>query len=129
VLGLVALSTLTGQTQANLAARLDAAIRAACGPIDGVSVGDSATPGTWIVHPRSRQACAQPVIDSFNASDPAHETAELTAQATAALDTDRLTSAVVWAVIETLNPPATRAKYLAMRGRILSAYVAQPWKP
>ena len=45
------------------------------------------------------------------------------------LDDERLISAVVWTVIETLNPPATRAKYLAARTKIVTAYTTQPWKP
>ena len=48
----------------SLAARLDAAIRAAGHPITGVSLVDG-DKSTWRVQPASLQAAAQPVIDAF----------------------------------------------------------------
>lgn len=48
-----------------LAARLDAAIRAAGVPIDGVSIGNEQNRATWRVVPASLQAQAQPIIDAF----------------------------------------------------------------
>lgn len=114
---------------ANLAARLERALRAAGVAITGVSVGNEADRLTWRVQPASAQAAAQPTITAFDPNDPTHEDAELDAAIKALVDTDRLTSSVVWAMIEALAPPATVAKYQAARAKIISAYKAQPWKP
>lgn len=117
-----------GQTT-NLAARLEAAIRTAGVPIVGVSIGDPAAKVTWKVSPSSLQGAAQPIIDAFDMNNPAHEQAELDARVKAALDNERLISAVVWTIIDTYSPPATRAKYLSARQKIIDAYTAQSWKP
>ncbi len=50
---------------ANVAERLDQAIRAAGVPIVGVSVGDEQQKATWTVQPADQQAAAQPVINAF----------------------------------------------------------------
>lgn len=65
----------------NLAARLEAAIKAVDPTITGVSIGDDTNRATWRVIPASRQSAAQPIIDAFNPNDPALVAAELTAQA------------------------------------------------
>ena len=119
--------------QTPLAARLDAAIKAAGVPITGVSIGDQATKATWRVDPSTLQAAAQRTIDTFDATNPAFEQAELTAAITAMLDTERLQSAVVWALLRTLFPTdtlaQTKTKYLNIaRPQIINAYTAQPWK-
>lgn len=54
-----------------LAARLDAAIRAAGVPIEGVTIGDEQNRATWRVVPASKQAQAQPIIDAFVIPTPA----------------------------------------------------------
>jgi hypothetical protein len=91
---------------ASLAARLDAAIRAANVPIVGVSVGDPANRATWRVHPSSLQAQAQPVIDAFDPNDPALVGAEKDADA-ARLSDDLALRALVrvtWEEIQKCQP-------------------------
>lgn len=53
---------------------------------------------------------------------------QLDKQANVALDQERLISAVVWTVIDTYSPPATKAKYTAARAKIIDVYKTQPWK-
>lgn len=50
---------------ASVVAALDAAIRAAGVPIQGVAIGNLGDRSTWRVSPRELQAKAQPVIDAF----------------------------------------------------------------
>lgn len=116
-----------GQTE--LTTHLDRAIRSAGVSIVSVSIGDPANKATWTVQPVSLQAAAQPTIDAFNPTDPAHTAADLSVQVTAALDSERLTSAIVWTIIDTYSPPATKAKYDTARTQIIAAFKAQPWKP
>lgn len=111
-----------------LACRLTNALVSAGVPITGVSIGDDTNPKTWLVHPHALQATAQPIIDSFNPNDPVIETQELDVAVKAALDTERLISAVVWTVIDTYSAPATVAKYQAARTKIIAAYKSTPWK-
>src|SRR3990167_1311434 len=113
----------------NIAERLSRAIQAAGVAITSVSIGDVATKATWTVQPSSLQGAAQPTIDAFDVNDPAHLTAELDTQVKAALDNERLISAVVWTIIDTYSPPATIAKYTAARTKIISSYHLQPWIP
>ena len=133
VLGAVILVTVTliggavrGQTVT--VTRVTNAIVATCSAVVGVSPNGA----TWKVFPESQQACAQPVIEAFNPNDPAHGQRELNAQVTVALDTERLTSAVVWTVLKQMYPMDTDAqlktKYGVARTRILDAFQAQPWK-
>lgn len=73
------------------ALRLDAAIRAAGVPINGVRVGIEGMAASCAVTPESLQAAAQPTIDAFDWSAAAHAAwvnsgARTTAQA--AIDTD-----------------------------------------
>ena len=130
IVGLVLLLAVPsiGVAQGELADRLYRAIRAAGVSIVGVSIGDPANKGTWRVQPSSLQGAAQPTIDAFDPNDPAHLAAELDAEVLTALDAQRLISAVVWAVIDTYSNPATRAKYLAARTKIVNAFKAEPWK-
>lgn len=114
---------------AQLAERLDRALRLAGFAIEGVSIGDPANRRTWLVRPNALQASCQATIDAFNPDDPAIVTAELDARVRAEMDDERLMSAVVWCVIDTFAAPATRAKYLNARTKILDAYKTQPWKP
>ena len=111
-----------------LASRLLRSVRAVVPSVDDVSIGDGTVRATWTVQPASKQVAAQPTIDSFDPDDPAHATADLQAVITATLDNERLIAAVVWAVIDTYSAPATRAKYLAARTKIITAYRDQPWK-
>lgn len=67
---------------------------------------------------------AQAVIDY--AADP---TIPMDAAVKAAMDSERVFSAIVWAVIDTYSAPATVAKYNAARTKIIAAYKTQPWKP
>jgi hypothetical protein len=110
------------------AARLDRALRAAGFAITGVSIGDEADRSTWKVFPVNLQTAAQPTIDTFNPNDPALEAAELDDQVKAAVDQERLTSAIVWCIIDTYSPPATVTKYQAARTKIINAYKLTPWK-
>ena len=121
---------LAGQAS-QMAARLHAAIVAAGVAITSVSIGRYADKATWKVTPATLQAAAQPIIDAFNPDDPAHVQAELATQATAALDTERLTSAVVWTVLKQMFPAdteaQTRTKFAAARTQIIAAFSARPW--
>ncbi len=112
-----------------IAARLDQALKAAGVPITGVSIGDNQDNATWTVSPSSLQAQAQATIDAFNPNDPALALAELDAAVKSAVDDERLTSAIVWTIIDTYSAPATIAKYNTARTKIIAAYKAQPWKP
>lgn len=116
----------------SLAAHLEAALKAANVPIIGVSILDDADRRTWRVSPAHLQTQAQPVIDAFDPSDPAHATADLAAAVTRALDHERLTSAVVWTILKQMFPGDTDAqtttKYGVARTRIIAAYKGQPWK-
>jgi hypothetical protein len=111
-----------------LAARLDRTLRHLGLAITGVVIGRADDRTTWRVLPASLQAAAQPTIDAFNPDDPAHDVAELDAAVKAAVDDERLISAVVWAVIDTYSAPATPAKYAAARTKIIAAYKARPWQ-
>jgi hypothetical protein len=114
---------------ANEAARLDQAVRAVVGTaLIGVSIGNISNKSTWKVLPASLQAAAQPTIDAFDPAAPAVVTAELDAQVQAALDNERIYSAIVWAVIDTYSAPATKPKFAAARAKITAAFTAQPWK-
>ena len=110
-----------------LAARLDAALKTAGVSVVGVSIGADEDKTTWRVSPASLQAAAQPIIDAFNPADPAHEAAEQDQAVAASLDSERIFSAIVWAVIDTYSAPATKAKYQAARTKIVNAYKARPW--
>lgn len=114
--------------QEDVAKHLHKTLRAAGLLITGVSIGDPTNKATWKVQPSTFQAAAQPTIDAFDINDPAHDIADLNAQVTAALDTERLQSAIVWTLIDTYSPPATKAKYANARTQIITAYTAQPWK-
>jgi len=116
-----------------IAARLDRALHAAGVLVTGVSIGDDANKATWTVQPPNLQGAAQPTIDAFDPDDPAHEQAELDALVTAALDTERLTSAVVWVILKQMYPSdtdaQTKTKFGIARTRIIDAYTARPWLP
>lgn len=128
--GVAALTLVTAsRAQTNIAARLDAAIKAANVPIAGVSIGDPTNKATWKVSPSSLQGAAQPTIDAFNVNDTAHEMAELDAAVKFNLDQERLFSAIVWAVVDTYSPPATITKYKTARTKIIDAYKNRPWVP
>lgn len=114
-----------------IAHRLDQALRAAGVPIAGVSIGRRDDITTWRVQPPHLQAQAQPVIDAFDPDDPAYRRAELAAQATDALDRERLTSAVIWTMLKQMFPTdtdaQTRTKFAAARTRIIAAIQDRPW--
>lgn len=59
------------------AARLDRILKAAGVPVEGVSPQRG---GGYTVWPASLQATAQPIIDAFDPTDPAHETADRDAE-------------------------------------------------
>jgi len=115
-----------------IAERVTRALLSAGVPVVGVTIGDRADTATWTVQPTDLQAAAQPIIDAFDNDDPAHEQAELDAQVTAALDGERLTSAVVWTILKQMFPSdtdaQTKTKFGVARTRIIDAYKAQPWK-
>jgi hypothetical protein len=113
---------------ASLAAQLMRMLTAAGVPVVGVTIGDDTDKATWTVQPASLQAAAQPTIDSFDPADPVHVAADLDAAVKIALDQERLASAIVWVIIDTVAGPATPAKYAAARTKIITAYRDRPWK-
>ena len=127
----VVLAGASGEAQSSLAARLDRALRAAGLPIEGVSIGDANKSTTWTVRPPTLQGAAQPIIDAFNATDPAHNVTDRAREVTAAMDDQRISSAIVWVVLKQMFPADTdaqlRTKFGVARTRILAAYEARPW--
>ena len=113
----------------DLARWVERAVKAAGVPITSVSIGAETDKSTWTVSPLTLQASAQPIIDAFDPNDPAHVTADLNQQVIHTIDEERLISAVVWTVIDTYSAPATVAKYLNARTKIISAYKLRPWIP
>lgn len=113
---------------ADVAARLFRALTAGGHAIVSVSIGDSENRSTWRVQPSELQAAAQALIDGFDPDDPAYEQAELDAAVAGHLDTERIFSALVWAILDTYSSPATVTKYNSARTKIVNAYKAQPWK-
>ena len=109
--------------------KLDAALKRAGVMVAGVSPIHG---GGYQVYPEDLQATAQPIIDAFDPDDPVHEQAELAATVTVALDTERLTSAVVWTILKQMYPAdtdaQTKTKYGVARTRIIQAYKDRPWK-
>ena len=130
LLWMIAAPTLHGQNP--LPARVTNAITAVCPAVVSVRVTSYADKTTWVVQPDSEQACAQPTIDAFNPADPAHDTADLDAAVTRALDTERLSSAIVWVILKQMYPADTDAqlktKYGVARTRIVDAFKSEPWK-
>ena len=122
--------------QTPIVGRLDRAIKAEGIPIDGVSAPTTKRP-TWRVDfkpsatPAQRDRAMQ-IVASFNPNDPAYEQADLTTQVTAALDDERLSSAIVWTILKQMFPAdtdaQTKTKFATARTRIISAFRAQPWK-
>ncbi len=98
-----------------LAAYIDAAIRAANIPIDGVSVPDEDRT-TWRVQPSSLQAKAQPIIDAF-----VMPTAAQVLDEDAQRDvSDKKLQAVALALWEAIpNPILTKAQ---MKARTVAIY-------
>ena len=131
LVGLVAVPRVA-VAQDRTAERLTAALKAAGVDVVSVSIGDTAVRATWTVQPSTLQGAAQPTIDAFDVNDPAHATAELNALVTSALDTERLTSAVVWTILKQMYPmdtdAQTKTKYGVARTRIIDAFRVQPWK-
>ena len=113
-------------------ARLKAAIQAAGVAITDVSIGDLRNRATWTVEPASLQAAAQATINAFDPTDPALDVADQDAAVKAALDAERLSSAIVWTILKQLYPgdtdAQTKTKYGVARQRIIDGYKAQPWK-
>ena len=116
----------------NDAARLDRVLKAAGVPIVSVSIGRRTDKSTWTVQPSDLQAAAQPIIDAFDPNDPAHRAAEVAAQVTAVIDTERLPSAVVWTILRQMYPTdtveQTKTKCGVVWTRIIDACKAEPWK-
>lgn len=100
-----------------LAAYIDAAIRAANIPIDGVSMPDEDRT-TWRVQPSSLQARAQPIIDAF-----VMPTAAQVLDENAQRDvSDKKLQAVALALWESIpNPILTKAQ---MKARAIQIYKA-----
>ena len=112
--------------------RLRLALLAADVPVVGVKMGDRDDKTTWTVIPDSLQSAAQATIDTFDPTDPVHEQAELDEQVKAELNSERLTSAVVWMLLKQMYPSdtdaQTKTKYGVARTRIIDAYRTTPWK-
>ena len=117
----------------NIASRLERAIRAAGVPVISVSIGDTSMKATWHVQPASLEAQARPIINAFDPTDPALDQQDLKDQATAFLDDERLTSAVVWTILKQMYPmdtdAQTKTKYGVARQRVIDAYRLSPWRP
>ena len=115
-----------------IATWLKSAILAAGVPITDVQIVD-VDKSTWRVRPSTLQGAAQPIIDAFHPDDPAHLAAELDAQVTTALDTERLASAIVWTILKQMFPADTdaqlRTKCGVARTRIVDAFKSRPWRP
>ena len=79
--------------------------------------------------PRPSDAAIAQAVTEFA---PVAEAVALDVTVTHALDTDRLTSAVVWTILKQMFPSdtdaQTKTKYSVARSRIVSAFTAQPWK-
>lgn len=105
-----------------LAAELQAALREAQVPVEGVSIGTPHDRTTWRVSPSQLQAQAQPIIDAF----------DLRRAAVAALRQQRnlKLSASDWTQLADA-PPAAQAAWKAYRQalRDLPATVADPANP
>lgn len=119
-------------TATDLVERLLRTLKATNPAIVDVSIGVLADRTTWKVNPASEQAQAQPAIDAFNPNDPAHATADLDAQVKAALDNERLSSAIVWVILKQMYPAdtdaQTKTKFGVARTRIIDSYKSTPWK-
>lgn len=118
--------------QVDIARAVYRAITAAGVPIVSVSIGSQTDKTTWKVQPTELQATAQPIINAFNVTNPAHLTAEIAAAGTSVMD-DRLTSAIVWTILKQMYPAdtdaQTRTKFGVVRTRIIDAYTTKPWAP
>lgn len=118
-----------------VAARLARALERQGIPIVTVSLGVEADRLTWTLQfaPTAtalQRLDAQALLDAYDPSapDPTFDDEQDTRDVTAALDQQRLHSAVVWAILDTYSAPATRTKYLAARTKIMNAYKSSPWK-
>ena len=112
---------------ANIAKRVLVAVQAVVPAVKDVSIGNATNASTWKVFPAVHQAAAQATIDAFNPADPAHDQADLEDEVKGAVDGHRLTSAIVWTIIDTYSAPATVTKYNAARTKIIAAYKSRPW--
>ena len=86
--------------------RLTNALKAAGVPVVGVSPIEG---GGYRVFPPELQAAAQPIIDAFNPSDPAHATAEKDAE----IDNLKPFRALAEATFELKTNAWTKAQFLA----------------
>ena len=101
-------------TPGEYVSRLDRALKAAGHAIDGVSVQPD---GSVKVSPAALQAVCQPIIDSFDANDPAYVTAEQDAE----IDGLKALRALAQATFELKSNAWTQAQFLA---RIKAIYRA-----
>lgn len=117
---------------ATLGEQVGRAIRNAGIPIKEVQIVDTTNRATWTVEPANLQSAAQPIIDAFDPGDPQHALDDLSGEVKVALDQQRLSSAIVWALLKQLFPADTAAqtktKYGVARTRIIDSFKAQPWK-
>ena len=89
------------------------------------------------------EVCPNPRTERYDAGSPtkkraataseiqAYDQADLDRQVTTALDTARLTSAVVWTILKQMYPTdtdaQTRTKFGVARTRIIDAFKLRPW--
>jgi hypothetical protein len=127
------LVALPAAAQDRTAERLTRVLRAGGVPVVGVSIGTLGDSATWTVQPAGLQPMAQPIIDSFNPTDPAYVQAELDEQIIDELGEKRLSSAIVWVILKQMYPAdtdaQTKSKFAVARARIIAAYTAEIWKP
>ena len=104
----------------DIAARLDTLCKAAGHPVVSVSLGRVTDKTTWRVSPDSLQAACQPIIDAFDATDPAHETAQRAALALMLSRQKDILATIMWAIIlrdqaawNALTPAQKKARVLA----------------
>jgi len=89
-------------------------------------------PGDAVPNPRTERYDASSPTKLRAATAPeiaAYDDAVLTTAVTVAVDQERLTSSIVWTMIDQFLPPATVAKYNAARTKIINFFKTQPWKP
>lgn len=115
--------TLTAQAPSPpVAARLDAALKAAGLPILGVSIGDPANRSTWIVHPPDLQASAQPIIDAFDPDDASLIAAELDIEAQQTALPRPMRAWMLFYLRDKLGRNPTLAERQAARDAFIAAY-------
>ena len=81
-------------------------------------------------HPRSHRAASATAVRAATAQEQIdYDFLALEGAVKLLVDNERLTSAIVWTIIDTYSAPATVTKYQAARTKIIAAYKGTPWNP